>query len=62
MTMITRGPIHIMALTVETRPMQIRAPTMRPPDVAEDMMTGNDRNVDLAGELDRSACCRETRR
>ena len=29
--MVTRGPIHIMALTAETRPMQISAPTMRPP-------------------------------
>ena len=28
---VTRGPIHIMALTADTRPMQISAPTMRPP-------------------------------
>ena len=31
MAMVTRGPIHIMALIDETRPTQISAPTMRPP-------------------------------
>ena len=31
MVVVTRGPIHIMALIEETRPMQISAPTMRPP-------------------------------
>ena len=31
MAMVTRGPIHIMALMEEMRPMQISAPTMRPP-------------------------------
>ncbi len=28
---ITRGPIHIIALIEEISPMQIMAPTMRPP-------------------------------
>ena len=29
--MLTRGPIHIMALIDEIKPKQINAPTMRPP-------------------------------
>ena len=31
MVIITRGPIHIIALIEDTSPMQIIAPTMRPP-------------------------------
>ena len=30
-TIVTRGPIHIIALTVETRPIEISASTRRPP-------------------------------
>ena len=30
-TIVTRGPIHIIALTVETRPIEINASTRRPP-------------------------------
>ena len=31
MTRVTRGPIHIIALIAETNPMQMSAPTIRPP-------------------------------
>ena len=31
MVIMTRGPIHIIALIEEISPMQIMAPTMRPP-------------------------------
>ena len=31
MVIMTRGPIHIIALMEDTSPMQIIAPTMRPP-------------------------------
>ena len=31
MVMVTRGPIHVMALIEDTSPRQISAPTMRPP-------------------------------
>ena len=51
MAIVTRGPIHIMALIEDMRPMQISAPTMRPPASPKMCLPATSADVDLAGQL-----------
>ena len=51
MVIITRGPIHIIALIEDTSPMQIMAPTMRPPMSPKMIAAGDAGDVELPGQL-----------
>ena len=55
MVIVTRGPIHIIALIEETSPMQISAPTMRPPTSPKMCLPAITGDIELAGQFARSA-------
>jgi hypothetical protein len=60
-TAVTRGPIHIIALTVEINPRQINAAITLPPGRAEDVRAGNQSDLLFADHFSGGRCSEKDR-